>query len=733
VTENANIPTNQPVLPTDEGSSKQFDARFIVLKLGFAAFFVVIAGRLTHVQVLESGKYKEKARRQYEQTVVLPAVRGNFYDRNENVLVSNSRLVSLAADPKVVDENANEIAEKFSAVFGKPRSFYLSKLNSTMSSGSPKRFVWLERRAQPELVKQLEPSKLPGIVQVIEPKRLYHYDHVAGTLVGFTDVDNKGISGLEFQYDEYLKGKNGSVVMQRDGLGRARPSIDYPRVEPHDGLNIVLTIDLGYQSIVEEELKKGVERYKADAGLAVMLNPKTGEILALANFPSLNPNDLHSYDVNAARNRVVTDMFEPGSVFKIATASAAYENKLVTPEKRFNAEHGVFKVALSAGKFRLIKDTHEYDWLTFQEAIELSSNIVMAKASLSIGPERLYRQARNYGFGILTGVDLPGEVRGRLKKPHEWSGTTLQTLAYGYEVAATPLQIAAAYAAVANNGVLMRPFVVSRVYDSAGETLVEQRPQAIRKVVSRETAELLSAAFEGVVERGTANDARIAGVRVAGKTGTSRKVINGRYGQGAYTASFVGYFPVEDPQVVCLVMMDNPRAVSYYGGLTSGPVFRAISERIINTSDRLTRGPQQVQQERPKNGVSVPDLRTLQVSIAEKILEGQGLKSEHIGNGEIVVRQVPEPGKHMEVGGAVKLIVQTRIPEGNYGVVSVPDLRGMSLRRAINRLVVDDFDVKVRGSGVVVEQSPSPGQRVNTGVTIQLICEPRTIVSAALY
>ena len=683
MTENANIPTNQPVLPTDEGSSKQFDARFIVLKLGFAAFFVVIAGRLTHVQVLESGKYKEKARRQYEQTVVLPAVRGNFYDRNENVLVSNSRLVSLAADPKVVDENANEIAEKFSAVFGKPRSFYLSKLNSTMSSGSPKRFVWLERRAQPELVKQLEPSKLPGIVQVIEPKRLYHYDHVAGTLVGFTDVDNKGISGLEFQYDEYLKGKNGSVVMQRDGLGRARPSIDYPRVEPHDGLNIVLTIDLGYQSIVEEELKKGVARYKA--------------------------------------------------VFKIATASAAYENKLVTPEKRFNAEHGVFKVALPAGKFRLIKDTHEYDWLTFQEAIELSSNIVMAKASLSIGPERLYRQARNYGFGILTGVDLPGEVRGRLKKPHEWSGTTLQTLAYGYEVAATPLQIAAAYAAVANNGVLMRPFVVSRVYDSAGETLVEQRPQAIRKVVSRETAELLSAAFEGVVERGTANDARIAGVRVAGKTGTSRKVINGRYGQGAYTASFVGYFPVEDPQVVCLVMMDNPRAVSYYGGLTSGPVFRAISERIINTSDRLTRGPQQVQQERPKNGVSVPDLRTLQVSIAEKILEGQGLKSEHIGNGEIVVRQVPEPGKHVEVGGAVKLIVQTRIPEGNYGVVSVPDLRGMSLRRAINRLVVDDFDVKVRGSGVVVEQSPSPGQRVNTGVTIQLICEPRTIVSAALY
>lgn len=728
-----------PIVPPASTAGPQPDAvqlpkgRLIALKLAFALFFVLIAGRLVEVQILEAAKYQALARRQYEQTHALPAVRGAIYDRYGNVLVSNSMHISFAADPVMVGEHADRVAGRFSRVFGKPRSFYLAKLRSTTASGSLRRFVWLERRVHPELGQHLEPSGLSGIVLVDEAKRLYHYDDVAGTLVGFTDIDNKGISGLELQFEEYLRGKDGSIVMLRDGLGRPRPSVDYPRKEPRDGYHLTLTIDLAYQAIVEEELKRGVAVNKADAGLAVMLNPKTGEILALANVPGLNPNKLSSYDVSSARNRVVTDVFEPGSVFKAVTASAAYEHHLVSPEKRFYAERGKYKAPLAGSKFRLITDSHAYDWLTFQEAIEVSSNIVMAKVGPTIGAERLYRQARDFGFGIPTGVDLPGEVRGRLKKPFEWSGTTLQTLAYGYEVAVTPLQIAAAYAAVANSGVLMKPYVVARVQNNEGEVILEQRPQRIRRVISSETATLLTRAFEGVVERGTALDARIEGVCVAGKTGTARQVINGKYGEGHYTASFVGYFPAADPQVVCLVMLDKPRARGYYGGLTSAPVFRAIAERIVNTTGRFTKTPQPREHSQPENGISVPDVRTLQVMIATKILEGQELKGQMIGTGDIVVRQIPDPGKRLEAGDVVQLVLNGTEANVAGGRAAVPDVRGMSLRRAINRLVVSNFDVQVRGSGVVVEQVPAAGQNVHAGATIHLVCEPRTLLSAALY
>lgn len=732
--ENNNIPIRQAPSVQQPEMLQHPQGRLITLKLALALFFVIIASRLVQIQILEAPRYQAIARKQYEQIFVLPAVRGNIYDRNNNVLASNSVFLSFAADPKVVAENADDVAEQFSAAFSKPRAYYLAKLHSVTSSGSPKRFVWLERRVQPEIAKRIESYKLIGVVAVNEPKRLYHYDEVAGTLIGFTNVDNKGISGLEFEYDEYLRGKNGSVVMQRDGLGRARPSVDYPRVEPRDGHNLALTIDLAYQSIVEEELKRGVAVNKASAGLAVMLNPKTGEILALANVPGLNPNDLNSYDVNATRNRVVTDVFEPGSVFKVVTASAAYENGLVTPEKKFYAEHGSFKVLVSAkGKARTITDSHPYDWLSFQEAIEVSSNIIMAKVGPNIGPERLYRQARNFGFGIPSGVDLPGEVRGKLKKPSEWSRTTLQTMAYGYEVAVTPMQIVTAYAAVANKGVMMKPFIVSRVQDNFGEVLLEQRPQTIRRVISEQTAALLIQAFEGAVERGTAKESRIQGVRIAGKTGTSKKVIEGRYDQGSYTGSFVGFFPIEDPQVVCLIMMDNPRGGSYYGGLTSSPVFRAIAERIINTTGRFTKTPQPRGQVQPKSGISVPDVRTLQVNIASRLIESNGLKSQAIGTGDIVVRQVPGPGKHLEKGDVVQLVLNDTGVDELKGPLVVPDVRGMSLRRAINRLVVDDFDIQVRGSGVVVDQVPAAGQKIQAGATIHLKCEPRTIVSAVLY
>lgn len=723
-------PSNMVPSPDNKVASG-FRTRFLLLKFFFALFFVVIGFRLVTIQVLDAGRYRDLARKQYEQRFVLPALRGNVEDRNGNVIASNTMYVSFAADPKIVGDDARRVATAFASVFGRPSATYLGRLGGPNGSDR-KRFVWMERSVRPEVARRIEQAHLPGIVMMNEPKRLYHYDHVAGTLLGFTNIDHQGISGLEMMLDADLRGTNGSVTLQRDGLGRTRPSADYPRIEPVNGCDATLTIDIEYQAVAEEELRRGLEANSADAGLAVLMDPRTGEILALAVVPGINPNSPGSFDPGLSRNRVVTDIFEPGSVFKVVTAGAAYEHGLVRPEDRYFAERGSMKVTI--GKYvRTIKDTHEYEWLTFREAMEVSSNIVMAKVGKAVGSARLYRMARDFGFGVPTGVDIPGEVRGALKRPSSWSGTTLQTMSYGYEVGVTPLQTLAAYGAVANGGILVRPYVVRSVQTSSGERVRSQSMTVIRRVIAPETARLLTEALEGVVDRGTAMDVRIPGVRIAGKTGTARKVVDGVYAAGFYTATFAGFFPAEDPQVVGVVMMDNPRTRGYYGGITSGPIFRAIAERIVNSSSKFSRTV--VAQRDPQRDriLSVPDVRSMQPEFARQLLSSIGLKGRAYGTGSLVVRQTPEGGRPAEAGDVVSLMLGTAARPSTDGSVSVPDLRGMSVRRAMNRLVVEEFDVVVRGSGVVRQQMPAPGARIRSGATVTLVCEPRPLTQAVLY
>ncbi len=718
---------NAPIAPppaSDVKKEKEFRLRFFFLKFFFALFFLAVSARLVLIQIIESPKYQKIARKQYEAKFVLPATRGKIYAREGNALVSNIMYQSFSADPRFIGDDAEEIAGEFSKVFSKPSSYYLEKLKSQ------KGFVWLERGVKPEIAKRIPLHD--GIIVINEPKRIYQYDEVGGTLIGFTNVDNKGISGLELQLDDELKGTNGSIVLQRDGLGRTRPSADFPKMDPIDGNDVSLTISLKYQAIVEEELRRGILANKAEGGLALMMNPKTGEILALAVYPGVDPNEVTKFDIDRARDRVVTDIFEPGSVFKVVTASAAYESKVLTPESRFYAEHGAMLVTINNRPVRWVRDTHPYEWLTFQQAIELSSNIVMAKVGRIIGPERFYRQARDFGFGIISGIDLPGEVRGRLKKPYEWSGTSLMTMAFGYEVGVTPLQIISAYAAVANKGYLMQPYVVASVHDQKGDVLHEQKPQVIRQVISAHTAQLLTDAFEGVVNQGTAKEVKLDGIRIAGKTGTAKKIVDGKYAPGDFTASFVGFYPVEDPQIVCLVMMDNPRARSYYGGETSGPIFRAIAERIIHSSWRFSH-PLMTQEPNPEdNTISVPDVRTIDVNIAQKILEGHGLSVKTFGKGDVVIRQSPDPGKIVQRGDGVTLVLNSDSAPQKDGTIIVPNLRGMSLRRAVNLLVIDDFDIHIQGSGIVMRQNPTAGQKVRIGSTLKIECEPRVLTTAVL-
>jgi len=702
--------------------------RLLTTKIVLLLAFVVAAFRLVQIQVVESAKYQAIARKQYEVKIVLPSTRGNIYDRQGNILVSNSMFFSYAADPKIVGDGAAAVAKKFSKVFGKPEQYYLQKMQDE------KRFVWLERHVSPEDAKRLQANTLEGVAELNEPKRLYHYDNIGGQVIGCTNIDNVGISGIEYSYDKELRGVDGFVVMQRDGMGRQRPSADYPRQEPVHGHSIGLTIDVGYQSIVEDELKKGVERVKATAGLAMILDPNTGEVLAMAHIPSVNPYDVAHTDAQTLRARAVSDMFEPGSVFKIVTASAALENKLITPGQMFFGEHGKYKVPLNGGKFRLITDTHESGMITFQQGMELSSNIVMAKASDIIGAERLYSQARNFGFGMPTGIELPGEASGELKKPVEWSGATLNSIAFGYEVAATPLQIAAAYCAVANGGILMKPYIISKEMDEAGEVMYTGRPEKIRRVISEETANTLKDFFVGVVERGTGQSAKIPGITIAGKTGTSRNFVDGKYASGNYNATFVGFFPAEKPELLCLVIMENPIAGGYTGALASAPVFKAIAQQIINNNGLFSRAAfAEKGSDESQSLVSVPDVSHIQREAAEEILKNNGFHANTVGDGDVVIRQVPEAGKKVDRGEIVQLIVSQSNGTPLNGGVVVPDLHGMSLRRAINRLTVEKFDVAVIGSGVVVHQSPEANTPMKLGEKVILICEPRPLTSAQLY
>ncbi|MEW5798900.1 MAG: penicillin-binding transpeptidase domain-containing protein [Bacteroidota bacterium] len=716
----------------DTPQLKDYKHRLLIVKIIFLMSFVAAAARLLQIQVIESSRYQEIARKQYEARVPLVAQRGNIYDRNGNILVTNSDFVSFAADPTIAGDDAKFIAREFSKVTGKPEREYISKLQSK------KRFVWLERHMRPDVGELIPLKKMGGIVKMNEAVRLYHHDEVAGQVLGATNIDNTGVSGIEQQFNDVLRGKDGYVVMQKDGLGRKRPSVEYPREEAVNGHSIELTIDLQYQSIADEELKKGVARAQAEAGLVVMLRPQTGEVLAMSNYPHVNLNKVT--DAGLLRNRVVSDMYEPGSVFKVVTASAALQHNLVTLEKKFYAENGKYRIEYPGKRVRFINDTHPMQNVTFEEAVAYSSNIVMAKVSDLIGPEKLYKKARDFGFGMPTGIELPAEIGGQLKKTSEWSLASLNSIAYGYEVGVTPLQIVSAYSAVANDGVLMKPYIVQRERDENGQEVFAGEPVLIRRVVPKEVNEQLKKIFESVVEYGTGSMVKIQGVRIAGKTGTARKYVDGKYEEGSYNASFVGFFPVEKPEIVCLVILEKPKA-GYTGALASAPIFKAIADRIINNSGLLAKT--MIAEQRVYNSgaartvseatVSIPDVAEKDLDEAIEILKQSGLAAKMIGSGDEVVRQYPPAGKKVERGSIIQLMMNEFEQVSAVSGSTIPDVRGMSVRRAVNKLAAEQLKVSIVGTGIVVNQFPSSGMPMKPGTKVTIMCEPKMITTAQLY
>lgn len=679
------------------------ERRITVFMVVFALVLVIIFYKLFTIQVLDSAKYRLAAKKQYESRISLKPSRGIIYDRKMNPLVSNVNMYSFAADPNMVD-NKDSVAQLFSNIFGKSKNTYLDKLNAKNTS-----FIWLERRIDPKFETAVKDLNISGVIKLNESNRVFTYEQLGSQVVGFTNIDNIGLSGIELELNDQLAGKDGYVVMQKDGLGRKRPAVEYPRSEPVDGTNIILTIDMNIQQIVEEELSHGIMMNNSTGGKVVVMNVKTGEVLGMSSVQL----DGGSADKIA----VITDMYEPGSTFKIVTAAAALEEAILN-------KYGVINTY--GGEYMKIKDSHKSSSMTFQQVIEQSSNVGIIQVAEKLGRERFYKYARDFGYGITTGIDLPGEMKGRLKRPVEFSPVSLNYMSIGYEVLVTPLQMTNAYACLGNGGMMMKPFIIKKVLGPDGSTIKEFQPTEIRNVVSRNTARTLTELLVGVVERGTGVDAKIDGIKIAGKTGTAQKLVDGAYSKSKYTASFIGYFPAENPQIVISVIMDAPQAGEIYGGKVAAPIFKRIAERIIDMT-----GLHEYSQ--PENNATniilannihqtenIPnpnDLNLVNFDIADatKILKENNIVYEVEGPKKDAV--VVEQKFYTDEKGVKKMKLVTGSGSGDHKStkdgLKMPDLRGMSMRKCIKLMSTMGIDYKVNGNGKVTTQSPEPGAIVS--------------------
>lgn len=717
--------------PNKEINNKR---RMNIFLFFFLIGFLIIAGRLVQIQILDSEKYIYVAKKQSQSRDIIVPPRGLIFDRNMNLLVSNQYKITVSADPFRI-KSPDSVATILSSIFGKDRSIYLDLLENKNNPN-----IYLERKSDLRELKGLDTLRIDGLNVTKEPSRFYNFGSLASQIIGFTDMENKGVSGVELAFNKELTGKEGFMIMQKDGKGNKRPDLSYTQKEPVQGDNIVLTIDKNIQQFAEEELENGVKYFNADKGKVLVISVKSGEILAMSSYPTFNPNSIKSEDSIGMKNSVISDIYEPGSTFKVVTAAGILEENICGENAVLATENGIYTIYGMK-----ITDSHGASSMTFQQVIEQSSNVGVSKLSEKLGTERFYKYARDFGFGIYSGVELRGENKGFLKRPVDFTPGSLQFMSIGYQVAVNLLQVSMAYGCIANNGLLMKPMVIKKELSPGGQVVLENFPTAVRQVVSEQTARRLSQIFNGVVTRGTGTDAKVNGVNVAGKTGTSQRIVEGEYSSKSHNSSFVGYFPVENPVILIAVVLDDPKSGEYYGGKVAAPVFQKIATRIlnyagnnINTTDFLNvsfeKNFQQPNIQEVKNDFKViPGLLDMEVENAIDILKERKIKFEvenyakkdkNSGVKYVISEQFPKPDEKINNGENV--IVKLKVKEVNFNQsksLKVPDVLNMSLRKAINKMVSEGFVVEIVGSGEVVDQLPKPGNEVKQKSKVILFCK----------
>ena len=681
-------------------------SRVLVAAAGLLFLLVCVWLRVAYLQTAMHSHYMARAAERQESRVKLNPRRGDLLDRQGRVLAHDLQTFEIAIyRPQI--KSAAAVAAKMAPILGVDKRKLARRIEGMRG------YAWLEHDVAPEAGRKLQALRLEGVVVQPRASRDYRLGPAAFEILGRTDRDNVGVDGVEYQYESELGGRSGWVTMIRAGERRL---IKLPGAETHparDGSSLQLTIDADLQSIVEHHLASVVDSLNATRGFAIFLDPWTGEILAAACVPHL--------PAGRAKNWTFTDQYEPGSTFKVVVAGAVLEENLAEPGEYFTASTHGAKAELLPGVF--IGDAHGLPGYTFFGTIQKSSNIVCGKLGIRLGAERLYRYCTSLGFGSLTGIEFPGETSGKLRPVANWQPRSTPTISMGQEIAVTPLQLALAYAAIANGGVLMEPRLVREVRTPEGKVVRRTSPQPVHRVFSEATTMTLRDMMCAVVDSGTATAARIPGMRIAGKTGTAQKVDPAlkRYGS-KYMASFAGFAPAENPRIVGVVVIDEPPARLHYGGQVAAPVFREVVLDLMRQPNSMLGSTARSIAMRPPEvpAVTAPDLRLMPRREAERRLADFGLHARFEGTGPRVLSQSPAAGLPVERGGSV--VAWLSPPQDSVGR-SMPNLSGLPMREALRRLSQRQVESRVSGSGFVVRQEPAPGTPLPVAGGCRLWCE----------
>ena len=500
--------------------------------------------------------------------------RGNFYDVNGNNLTQNLTFYRIGIHPQKILNN--NLLNDLSECTGTDKEIYLSKV----STG--KDYIDLEKKINRNC--EYLQKKYPNSLIIKKSyKRYYPEDNLVSQIVGFTNIDDEGVSGLESKYNKFLKPVSGSKLSKRNGLGVKISDPTLPSQEAKNGADITLTINKEYQAVLRDELIIQMEKVGASASMGLILNPQTGAILSMVNLPDYNPNSPNDFDIELQRNKIVSDLIEPGSTFKIVTMAAALESDIsLTDEYNVQGPYNFHNI-------KMIEDSEPHNVLNVKEILAFSSNIGTIKIAEYLGKKSIYNQAREFGYGTKTGFDSFTEQPGTFREPSKWTLSSMHSVPIGYEISATPLQIAMSYAAIANGGFLLKPYVVERI-EKHDDTIIKNQRNTKKRILSQSNSEKLGLMLSHTVENGSAKSAAIDGWNVAGKTGTSKKLINGQYSEKEFISSFVGYFPYENPQLLCLIIIDSPDVSRnlHWGGISAAPVFKSVMDRIINIDKSIT-------------------------------------------------------------------------------------------------------------------------------------------------
>ena len=688
-------------------SQPDLSIRRTLFVAAFVAFWMLgISARLVHLQVTRHDNLVARARQQQQDAIETSPTRGPVLDREERELARtiDTTSVFIAPDEFKKDKKDTEVqvaaaigctAESLSSLLGLDQKAVFNQINEARNSG--RRFLWIARRIAPDKAELLEKMELAGVHTRKEPKRYYPNGSLAANVLGFVGLDGNGLAGIEQVYNEKIVGEPGKIFIEKDSLGRAYESTE---VLGRPGQSIILTIDQSIQYQAEAALTTAIEQSGAKAGTAIVLDPHTGDILALANAPTFDPNDVGAATPAQRANWALQNIYEPGSTFKIVAFSAAIEKGLAKPDDHIDCQMGSITVAK-----RLIHDHHPFGNLTIADALAKSSNVAAIKLGLRVGDPTMYDYITRFGFGSRTGIELPGETAGLVRPLSRWQPSSIGSVAIGQEVGVTPLQMVAAFGALANDGVRIAPHLIREIRNANGIATYRPSPEQHR-VISKETAKALRGMLEGVTLNGTAKKAQLDGYTAAGKTGTAQKIDpkTKTYSSTKFVASFVGFAPVNNPAVVIIVVIDEPGG-SYHGGDVAAPVFRQIAEQILPEMGVLP----DTDFKNPETQELVARAAQTPAQISERRQEEKSRESE-ARQEETRNSTMPQVSARDNRGGEIVYAVATN------NAILMPDLRGRSVRDVARACSQLGMQVEARGEGGrVVGQTPQAGSELRPG------------------